>query len=474
MSNKILTDIEYEELYRDHVSFVDKEGKRVWIHPKKPKGRFYKYRTWVSWFLLAVFFSMPFIYVDGHPFMMFNVFERTFIIFGQVFFPQDFIIFGLTMLAFFVFVILFTVIYGRIWCGWVCPQTVFMEMVFRKIEYWIEGDRNQQLKLEKQPWNKEKILKKVAKHGIFMLIALLIGHTFMAYLIGLKETIKIVTQPPTEHWAGFLGVVGFSGLFYFVFSYIREQACILICPYGRLQGVLVDNDTMTVAYDYKRGEPRGKLKKGKQNGAQGDCVDCTLCVQVCPTGIDIRNGTQMECVGCTACIDACDAVMEKVGKPKGLIRYASIRSIEEGVPFHLTKRAWAYSAVLLVLLGIIGALVFGRSTTETIVLRTPGQLAQLHEDGTVSNLFNASIVNKSFDTLRVQLEVVEPRGRVELVGEKSTTMVLKPAEKREMVFFVYLDKNSIKGRKTSLKFKVRDADSGETLETVKASFFSNY
>lgn len=473
---KLLGEAEYEELYRDRITFVDDKGKRIWLHPKQPKGYYYRYRKWVSALLLLFFFAMPFIKVNGHPFMMFNVFDRVFIVFGQVFFPQDFIIFGLLMISFFVFVILFTVIYGRIWCGWVCPQTVFMEMVFRRIERWIEGDRSQRLKLEKQAWNREKILKKVSKHAIFMAIAWLIGNTFMAYLIGIDETLRIISRPPSEHWAGFVGVLFFSSIFYFVFSYVREQACILICPYGRLQGVLVDNNTFTIAYDYKRGEPRAKLKKGSlaAGASQGDCIDCTLCVQVCPTGIDIRNGTQMECVGCTACIDACNEVMEKVGRPKGLIRYASVNSIEKGTSFRLSRRAWAYSFVLVLLLSVIAWLVFGRSQTETIVLRASGQLAQLRPDGSVSNLYNASIVNKSFDTMYLRLFMRHPSGKVELLGQEQDYILLLPAQKKQFLFFATLPKEAIKQRKMTLEFSVYDEHHKRTTETVKASFFSTY
>lgn len=234
------------------------------------------------------------------------------------------------MITFFVFIILFTVVFGRVWCGWACPQTIFMEMVFRKIEYWIEGDAAKQMKLKNMPWTAEKIFKRVLKYVIFMAISLLIAHTLMAYLIGVDKVIDIVTASPYEHWSGFLGMLFFTGIFFWVFSYFREQACIAVCPYGRLQGVLLNKDSMAVSYDFKRGEPRGKIKKGEIQEGQGDCIDCKLCVHVCPTGIDIRNGTQLECVNCTACMDACDEVMTKVNRPKGLIRIASYNGIVEG------------------------------------------------------------------------------------------------------------------------------------------------
>jgi cytochrome c oxidase accessory protein FixG len=250
------------ESFRDSISTVDKEGKRVWVYPKKPNGRYYDFRKWLSYGLLAFLFSAPFVHINGNPIMLLNVFERKFVILGIPFLPQDFHLFVLAMIAFIVFIILFTVVYGRLFCGYVCPQTIFMEMVFRRIEYWIEGDATQQRKLDKQPWNKEKIIKKTGKQILFFSIAFLIANTFMAYLVGREQWFEIVTQPPSEHLIGFIGLVFFSFAFYGVFSVVREQVCTTICPYGRLQGVLLDKDSIVIAYDHVRGEPRGKLEKG--------------------------------------------------------------------------------------------------------------------------------------------------------------------------------------------------------------------
>ncbi|MDX1627911.1 MAG: 4Fe-4S binding protein, partial [Fulvivirga sp.] len=260
---------EFDEEFRDTIATVDESGKRVWVYPKKPDGRFHNARIWVTVVLLGILFAGPFITIEGRPLLLLNIFERKFVIFGQAFWPQDFFLLALLLITFFVFVILFTVVFGRLWCGWACPQTLFMEMVFRKIEYWIEGDANQQRKLDKKPWNAEKIRKKGLKHIIFLLISILIAHTVMAYLIGIDEVREIVSQPPTEHWAGFLGLISFVGIFYWVFAYFREQACVAVCPYGRLQGVLLDKRSIAVMYDWLRGEPRGKLKKGKVEDTKG-------------------------------------------------------------------------------------------------------------------------------------------------------------------------------------------------------------
>ncbi len=469
-----MSNINIEELYRDSIATVDASGKRIWVYPKKPSGHYHRYRVYVSIVLLALFFGMPFIEVDGHPFMMFNIFERTFILFGQVFFPQDFVMFALGMIIFFVFVILFTVAFGRIWCGWACPQTVFMEMVFRKIEYWIEGDRNQQRKLAEMPWNAEKLLKKTSKYSIFLLISLLIAHTAMAYLIGLKEVIAIVQQPPSAHWAGFIGLMAFTAVFFFVFAYLREQACIAVCPYGRLQGVLQGKNTAAVIYDFLRGEPRGKIKKAS-NDAQpelpkGDCIDCHLCVQVCPTGIDIRNGSQMECVNCTACIDACDEVMDKVGKPKGLVRYGSQENVEKGLPFKINSRILAYSAVLLVLILAEAVLLFNRSEVSLTLMRVPGQLYQEPREGIVSNLYNAQLVNKTFKDMHIRLQVAEGTGSIRLIGQENKDIVLAKGAKKELVFFVDIPKGHFYKSKNSIRIEVLQGE--KVIETRSSNFMA--
>ncbi|MEM9981007.1 MAG: cytochrome c oxidase accessory protein CcoG [Bacteroidota bacterium] len=472
----VLSEVEYEEIYRDSIATVDASGKRVWVFPKKPKGSMHHYRIALTVVLLGLFFGIPLIQVNGHPFFMLNIFERTFIIFGQIFYPQDFVMFALAMIIFFVFIILFTVAFGRIWCGWACPQTVFMEMVFRKIEYWIEGNRNQQRKLAQQPWNTEKVLKKGVKHAIFLLIAILIAHTAMAYLIGLDKTINIITQPPSAHWVGFIGFVAFTALFYGVFAYLREQACIAVCPYGRLQGVLVGNNTLGVIYDFVRGEPRGKLKKKTEPPTddlmakitQGDCVDCTLCVQVCPTGIDIRNGIQLECVNCTACIDACDEVMEKVGKPKGLIRHASEDMISKGKSFKFNTRLMAYAALLLLLLVVEGFLILGRSPVEATVLRVPGQLYHERTEGVLSNLYNTQLVNKTFEPLTLDLKVRDDFGRIERVNGKPNQLTLEAGEKVDLIFFVDIPKKQLQEMKTPIYVEVYKKD--KLIETAKTNF----
>lgn len=456
-----------DEAYRDAIGTVDKDGKRIWAFPKKPSGNYHNKRVIATVVFLLIFFSVPFLKIGGAPLLEINIFERRFYIFGQLFLPQDSLVFSIGLITFFVFITLFTVIYGRVWCGWACPQTIFMEMVFRKIEYWIEGDRKQQQKLAQAPWDREKITKRTIKYFIFVLISVIIAHTAMAYLIGVEGVKSLVTRPPSENLTGFISLVAFTGIFFFVFTRLREQVCIAICPYGRLQGVLVGRNTMNVIYDYVRGEPRGRLKKGAVDTTKGDCIDCTLCVQVCPTNIDIRNGIQLECVNCTACIDACDDVMEKINKPKGLITFGSVESIETNTPFRISPRAIGYSVVLLLLIAVEVFILAGRTEVEATILRVPGQLYQEMPDNRLSNLYNAQILNKSKEEMTLSFDVEGAAGNIRMVGNTQSVTVAS-GQKAEVVFFIEMDKSQIKKRKTELEVNILNGK--EVVETVETTF----
>ena len=327
--------------------------------------------------------------MEGEPLFLFNVLERKFIFFGKIFWPQDFFIFAIGLLTFIVFVILFTVAFGRIFCGWACPQTIFMEMVFRKIEYFIDGDANQQKKLKAMPWNTEKIIKRATKIFVFFSLSFLIANFFLGYIIGIDELIVHIKAGIFVEFGTFSALVIFTLVFFFVYYWFREQACIIVCPYGRLQGVLLDRNSILVAYDYVRGEPRGKLSD--KTNDKGDCVNCHACVRVCPTGIDIRNGTQLECVNCTACIDACDEIMDHVNKPKGLIRYASENGIASKQKMTYSWRLKMYTIVLTLLLSFLAILLITRADIAARILRTPGQTYQLLENNKISNLYNIKL-----------------------------------------------------------------------------------
>ncbi|HEY9116673.1 MAG TPA: cytochrome c oxidase accessory protein CcoG [Roseivirga sp.] len=447
----------YDEQYRDTIATVDEKGKRIWIYPKKPKGRYHNKRIVVTIILLSILFAGPFIKIGGEPFLLLNIFERKFSILGAVFWPQDFFILALIAISFFVFIILFTVVFGRVWCGWACPQTLFMEMVFRKIEYWIDGDTAQQRKLKSMPWNAEKIRKRLLKHGVFAFIAILIGHTAMAYLIGIEQVKEIITQSPSEHLAGFFGLVAFSAIFYGVFAFLREQACVAICPYGRLQGVLLVKDSMAVMYDWLRGEPRGKMKRNEERTSKGDCIDCKLCVHVCPTGIDIRNGTQLECVNCTACIDACDDVMTKIGKPTGLIRPTSYTAIVEGRSRIFTPRVAGYTGVLLILFTLLTVFVSTRAEVEATVLRMPGMMYQRLDDGRIQNIYNIQFVNKTAEDIELEVNLLDQsNATIEAVGEGPT--ILPAKSKIDRIFIIKLNETDLTDTKTKIRLELRSGD----------------
>ncbi|MCS7052582.1 MAG: cytochrome c oxidase accessory protein CcoG [Ignavibacterium sp.] len=456
---------EHQE-FRDHLATVTKEGKRKWIFPKKPSGRFHNARVIVSIILLAFLIFAPFIKVNGQPLILMDFLNRRFILFSIPFGPHDFIIFALTLITFVVFIILFTVIFGRIFCGWACPQTVFMEMVFRKIEYWIEGDARDQIKLKNAPWTAEKIFKKLSKHSIFFAISFFISNIFLSYLIGMDKLIDIITDPPSKHLSGLIAITIFSGIFYFIFSYFREQVCTIVCPYGRLQGVLLDQDSIVIAYDYKRGEPRGKLRKGEDFTNRGDCIDCHLCVDVCPTGIDIRNGIQLECVNCTACIDACDSIMDKINRPRGLIRYASLKNIENKAKFKFTPRMTLYSVVLVILLTVLTVLLLNRSNYAITILRTRGTIFQEQPDNKISNLYDLNIVNKTFDNVRLNLRLNNFDGEIRLIGND---LNFKPQEIKEMKFMILTEKDKIKKMNTPVKIDILD-NHNKIIKTITTSF----
>jgi cytochrome c oxidase accessory protein FixG len=458
---------EEEEAFRDRIATVNEKGKRIWIFPKKPVGRYYNKRKIVSYFLLVLLFGAPHIKVGGHQLLLFNILERKFILFGKVFWPQDLYLFALTIIVGVIFVILFTIIYGRFFCGWVCPQTIFMEMVFRRIEYWIEGDWTHQKKLRSAPWTKEKILKKFSKHLIFWMISFLIANTFLAYIIGSDELFKIQTDPIGKHLGGLIAIVIFTTIFYLVFAKLREQVCTTICPYGRLQGVLLDPNSMVVAYDHKRGENRAKFKKDEDRKAagKGDCIDCMQCVYVCPTGIDIRNDTQLECVNCTACIDSCDHIMESIGKEKGLIRFVSENGIRNRTSFQWTRRVISYTILLVTMLVILITLLATRKDFDTMIMRQRGSTYQMTADGRVSNIFEIDLTNKTNKDYWVHLQLEENIGEIEMVVKH---MKLKRESFLKERFIIKLPLSKIENGKRILHVKV--IGNNKEIETVKTKF----
>lgn len=437
---------------------------RKWMYPDIRRGKLYEYRSWLSYFYLILFFAGPFIRIGEQPFLLLNVLERRFVILGQVFWPQDFFLFVLIMLAGIVCIVLFTIAFGRVFCGWICPQTIFMEMVFRKIELWIEGDAKKRKKLDQGEWTQEKIFKKSGKHVLFFLVSFLIANTFLAYVIGSETLIRIVTEPVNRHWSGFLSICVFTIIFYLVYSQVRELVCTVICPYGRLQGVLTDEHTLVVAYNYLRGEPRGKRSK-KEEAPKGDCVDCHLCVDVCPTGIDIRNGTQLDCINCTACIDVCNHVMDKINKPLNLIGFYSEEMIKQDKKPAFSGRMKAYTVVICVLLTGLSYFMMQRSDIDVTILRSAGMLYQEQPDGYISNIYNADIINKTDSKRQVSLITSDPSIKIKYIQAPG---ILDKEGTVKAVFFLMVPAKQIHSMKTDIKIRVMDQH--KLLQTINTTF----
>lgn len=455
------------EEFRDSIATVDEKGRRVWVYPKKQFGKYFTRRSIVAYSLLAILFSGPFIKINGEPILMLNVIERKFVLFGQIFWPSDFFIFALGMISFIVLVIVFTVVFGRLFCGWVCPQTIFMEMIFRRIEYVIDGDWKQQKKLNDMPWNAHKISKRALKWGVFWIISFIIANTFLAYIIGIDELGGIITDSPANHMGSLVAIIIFTTVFFAVFTWFREQVCTAVCPYGRLQGVLLDKNSIVVAYDHQRGEGRGKFKKNEDRlqAGKGDCIDCNQCVNVCPTGIDVRNGTQMECVNCTLCMDACDYMMENVGLQKGLIRLTSENEINTKTPWKLTARAKAYIVLMFAIVGLLAALILTRSEIDVNILRLRGTTYSKVDETTYSNIFQGTFMNKTNEDKMITLKVTSDNATIDIVGGD---FMLKKGEDIKKELLVKMNQKDLSGSKTP--FKVGVYSGGELIEEEEVNF----
>lgn len=444
----------------------NESGERKWMYPLLRKGIYYKWRSVISYFYLVFFFAGPFLRINGQPFLLLNFIDRHFVILGQVFWPEDIFLFVLATLVFIVCIVIFTIAFGRLFCGWICPQTIFMEMVFRKVEEWIEGDANKRKKLDVGAWTREKIFKKAIKHTLFIIISFLIANTFLAYLTGSETLIKIITEPVEQHWVGFASIWVFTLAFYLVYSQVRELVCTLFCPYGRLQSVLIDEHTLIIAYNDARGEPRGKLLRNPDPlNLKGDCVDCGLCVSVCPTGIDIRNGTQIECVNCTACIDVCDEVMDKIHKPRNLIGYFSENMIRLKEKPALTGRMVAYLGVIVVLISLLSYFIFSRRDMDMTIMRGAGMLYQEQPGGYISNIYNVEIINKTNQNRNIIIKPNDPAIKIKYIqapgniGKGSTVKAM---------FFVMIPSGQINTVKTDVKLQLITND--HIIQTVTTSF----
>ena len=465
---------EYDS-FRDTLASVQRDGRRRWIFARQPSGVLYRARTVLSVFLLGFLLLAPFVQLHGQPLMLLNVLERKFVILGAVFRPQDFYLVVVLALAALVTLVLSTVVIGRVWCGWLCPQTIFMEMVFRRIEFLIEGTAEQQVRLARGPWTRERIVRSGLKHAVFFALSFLIANVFLAWIIGAPALVAIVTDSPAKHLTGLTAITIFSFVFYAVFARFREQACIIACPYGRILSSLVDARTVTVTYDSVRGEPRarlvaggrGSLERGRQAPSHaGDCIDCFRCVTVCPTGIDIRNGIQMECVGCTACIDACNDVMHRVGRPTGLIRHTSAHALTHQSGARVGLRVAAYAAVWVVLVGAAVFLLATRPSLDVVILRQPGTLYASLEGGEIANFYTIEALNRSREKAAFTIDVIQPRGAA--VTTLGPSPEVPPYGVLDARLLLRVPETAIQGPSTAVTFAIRS--NGRIVQQIQSSF----
>jgi len=388
------------------LSTLNEDGSRRWLRPKLSVGGFFRKRRVVAYLLMVVFFFIPYLRMNGRPLVLLDVPHRQFTMFGYTFLPTDTLLFMLLLISIAIAIFLLTALFGRVWCGWACPQTVYMEFLFRPIERLFEGGRSGSMALDKNPgphW------RRVAKNGVYLLLALFLAHTFLAYFVGIDQLVQWVRQSPVEHPTSFLIMAATTALIYFDFGYFREQTCLVACPYGRLQSVLLDRQSVIVGYDVLRGEPRTRKVKDHPAGS-GDCIDCGACVITCPTGIDIRDGLQMECIHCTQCADACDDIMARIGRPPGLIRYTSRDEVEGKRSKVLRPRVVLYPLALALSLGLLAFSLGTKADTDVTLLRGAGAPFTRQPNGNVVNQIRVKITNRSRHPRSYRLELAGVTG----------------------------------------------------------------
>jgi cytochrome c oxidase accessory protein FixG len=444
-----------QELYRFHppeaLTTVDERGQRKWVYPTPIAGRFMRWRRVLGYFVMAVLFAMPWVRIGGMPAILIQIPERRFVLFGHIFWPQDavylvFLLIGAALTLFF-----FTALAGRVWCGWLCPQTVFMEEVFRKIEEWVEGDHHARRRLDHAPMSPSKAARKLVKHTLYLGFSALVSNTFLAFFVGTDALLHWVTGSPFEHPTPFLIMATVLGLFYFDFAWFREQFCIVLCPYARFQSVLTDAHTLQVGYDVKRGEPRGRL-----GTASGDCIDCHKCVAVCPTAIDIRDGFQLECIGCARCIDACDSIMTRIGKPTGLIRYDSLARLHGQIQRLLRPRVIVYSVLLVAAVAGLFVGLGSRPELRMALLRPPGDPFTALPGGMVSNHFQLNLHNVGLDEHTYRIAVIGPPSATLIVPVNPVRMA--PGEQARVQAFINIPEADVHHGRELLHFQVFDGD----------------
>jgi cytochrome c oxidase accessory protein FixG len=420
------------ELDDGGLATLEKDGSRRWLYPRLSPGRFLRYRRLVAWVLIAFYALVPYVKIGGKPLILLDVVHREFTILGHTFLPTDTLLLAILGVAAFVAIFLSTALFGRIWCGWACPQTVWLEFLYRPIERLFDGTRGHGGK----PRPTVGAWRTPAKYAAYLLVSVFITHTFLAYFVGVDALASWVTGSPADHPVAFMVMAVSTVLWMLNFCYFREQTCLVACPYGRFQSVMVDRQSLVISYDEKRGEPRGKLIRNPTpaDPPRGDCIGCNLCVITCPTGIDIRKGLQMECIGCAQCIDACDTVMTKIDKPKGLIRYSSQAALD-GEPVKVMRpRIWLYPILLTGLLVAFAWLFATKGTADVNILRNLGAPYVQLQDGAIGNGFRLKVHNRSADAQQYTMSLKDLQ-HAHLRSE-ALPLALAPGETAMVSFFI--------------------------------------
>lgn len=443
---------------------IGKHGKRKWVYHDPAKGKWTSRRNILSAVLIVFYLVAPFIQINGAPFVLFDLVSRRFSFFGQTFLATDLYLLALLLVMSVLALFWFSAMFGRLWCGWACPQTVYLDGVFYRIERWLEGNARQRREFDNGPHDDAWWTRKVFKHGIFWLISTALSLSFTAYFIGPTASYEMFWTFGAAHPTAMTVAVVMTAITYFNFAWFREQFCHFLCPYARIQSVFLDEHSLIVGYDTERGEPRGFLKKDGSQG--GDCVACTRCVQVCPAGIDIRNGLQLECIQCTACIDACDTVMAKIGKPLGLIRYDSLAGIEHKKHRYVRPRIVLYIGVFAILLTLFLVRLSSREIVDFAVVRAAGTPYLVQEDGKVRNMLQLHLTNSDAKTRTVTVKLESPVPADLLVP--GSPFSIAPGERIKAEAFVMIAKDQIRNSATPIEFKLLDG--AEEIGTASAKF----
>jgi len=431
------------------LSTMNHDGTRRWIRPKVSHGRYWRRRLIVGWGLIVVFTLLPILRLNGKPLMLLDVPAREFTFFSATFLPTDTFLLMLLLFSIFVGIFLVTAVWGRVWCGWACPQTVYMEFLYRPLEVLVEGGRKRQQRLDRDGPDGRRLLK----YPVFFVVSAFLANTFLSYFVGWDLLIQWITSPPTQHPAAFMLMLSVTVLMFLDFGWFREQTCIVACPYGRFQSVLLDRQSLIVGYDERRGEPRGPLRRGVTS-QYGDCIDCGLCVATCPTGIDIRQGLQMECVHCTQCIDACDEIMVRVDRPHGLIRYTSQGEFESGRRKFLRPRLFVYGALLLVMFGTFTISLAGKSSADVTLLRGLGAPFNELPSGEISNQIRIKIANRSPEERAYLFELIDNQG-ITLIAPENP-LVVSAGETSMTGAFITAPRTAFADGETRIQLKISD------------------